>query len=192
MALYSVLNAEEDNDYAMAGKLDAQCTYLPLHCIPDTLIKLLVNCKFSTALVDDMGVNSPTVDVYSFMPQLGNSDEVSRSMWQGDYEDNKVIMGQVEIHLMKKKLSATKLGKLEGYDDVIHNIINLMVINLAVETLLVWLVTSLFVTDSLCSSHLFSSARLGRSGPKRRRMRCLNSLITSYAWSKSFTPHLSS
>ena len=101
VALYSVLNAEEDNNYAMAGKLDAQCTYLSLHCISNILIKLLVNCKFSTALLDDMRVNSPTADVYSFMPQIRNSEEVSKAMRQGDYKNNEVIMGQVEIHLMK-------------------------------------------------------------------------------------------
>ena len=72
----------------MAGKLDAQRTYLSLHCIPDTLVKLVVNGKFSTSLVDDMGENSPTADVYSFMSQLGNSDEVSRAVRQGDYEEN--------------------------------------------------------------------------------------------------------
>ena len=62
MALCSVFNAEEDDDYAMDGKLDAQRTYLSLHCIFDPLIKLLVKCMFNTALVDDIGVNSPTVD----------------------------------------------------------------------------------------------------------------------------------
>ena len=139
----------------MAGKLDAQRTYLSLRCIPDTLIKLVVNCKFSTALVDDMGVNSPTADIYSFMPQLGNSDEVSRAMRQGDYEDNEVIMGQVEIHLMKKNLSATKLGKLERYDDVIRNVINLAVINLAVENL-----TGLVGDQSICYQLLVQFASL--------------------------------
>ena len=111
MALHSVLNQDEDNDYESAGKLDAQKAYLSLHCIPDNQIKLLANCKFTTTLVADVNEQSPTVDVYSFMPQLENDNEVSKASKQGDYEQNEDIMGQVDIHLIKKKLSTKKLGK---------------------------------------------------------------------------------
>jgi hypothetical protein len=155
VALHSVIHAEEENNYAMAGKLDAQRTYLSLHCIPDSLIKLIVNCKFNIALVDDIRVTSPTVDVYSFMPQIGNSEEVSKAMRQGDYEDNEAIMGQVEIHLMKKKLSAMKLGKLDCYDDVIRNVINIAAMNLAVENL-----TGSVGNQSICYQLLMQFASL--------------------------------
>ena len=64
-------------------------------------------------------------------------------------------MGQVEIHLMKKKLSATKLGKLECYDDVIRNVINLAAMNLAVENL-----TGSVGDQSICYQLLMQFASL--------------------------------
>ena len=155
MALHSVLNQDEDNDYESAGKLDAKKAYLSLHCIPDPLVKLVVNGKFSTTLVADVSEQSPTVDIYSFMPQLENNAEVAKAMRQGDYEQNEDIMGQVDIHLMKKKLSAMKLGKIVTYDDAIRTVINLAVLNLAMENL-----TGSAGSQSICYQLLMQFAAL--------------------------------
>ena len=155
MALHSVLNQDEDNDYESAGKLDAKKAYLSLHCIPDPLVKLVVNGKFSTTLVADVSEQSPTVDIYSFMPQLENNAEVAKALRQGDYEQNEDIMGQVDIHLMKKKLSTKKLGKIVTYDDAIRTVINLAVLNLAMENL-----TGSAGSQSICYQLLMQFAAL--------------------------------
>ena len=64
-------------------------------------------------------------------------------------------MGQVDIHLMKKKLSARKLGKITTYDDTIRNVINLAVLNLAMENL-----TGSASSQSICYQLLMQFASL--------------------------------
>ena len=133
MALMPVFNQEEDNSYSMAGKFDPHCTYLSLYCVHESLLKLVVNCKFSTQLVASIDKSSPTVDIYSFVPQLVNSTEVTKATAESEYERNKSIMGQNKAYFTEKKLSAIKLGTIKvvkEYDDVICNIMNLTMLHL--------------------------------------------------------------
>ena len=73
------LNQAEDSNYSMSGKFDPQCTHMSLYNIYESLLKLVVNCKFSTSLVALIGESSPTVDIYTFAPQLVDSTEVSKT-----------------------------------------------------------------------------------------------------------------
>ena len=112
-----------------------QSTFESMYSIPDTIVKLLVSCKMATELVESIDQASPNVDMYCFMPQLQNGSSVLRALTQSQYEDNEIIMGQNDNDKMKKKLSAHKLGSIKTVKDVVRNIVNLCIINLACEDL---------------------------------------------------------